>query len=137
MPRHILPRSPSQPDFIEQIEQLDDVRIVRLCGLIDQNTVTHGYDYILKLQKRDEVLQHHLLLDCTNIDRIDLSAIALLVVRMHDYLKARRRIALMACDTKVQTYIDLAELSPGVDIYDTEQEAIEGLREARPAAVEE
>ncbi|MGI9012990.1 MAG: STAS domain-containing protein [Phycisphaerales bacterium] len=129
MSRHRLPTDPSQPAFIEKIEQEDGVRIVRLFGKINQTNVQEGYEYIVALHRQGEDLKHHLLLDCACVENIDFSAVALLVMRMHDYFKAQRRIALVHCDERVRTYLGLADLEPSVQVFANEKEALAAFAE--------
>jgi len=133
MNRRVLPRHPDQPRFIDRIEQVDHVRIVRLRGTIDYTTAEAGYEFILALHEENEPIDYHLLIDCTRLVDVDSSAIALLVVRMRDYLAAGREVALLNADPKVRTYVSLAKLEPRIRMFTSEEEAVTALSvEANP-----
>ena len=124
--RHVIPHDPKQPPFIERVEQVGHLRIVRLRGAINQDTVEQGYEYILQL-RRGETIQGNLLLDCAKVERVDFAAVALLIVRMQDYLAKGHSVSLLNVDLKMRTYLELAELGPRVRVFDTEEQALRDL----------
>ena len=114
--------------FLDKMEIKDNVRILRLKGVMDHDTLPK----ILKI--REELTTGHdrnalnILLDFEKVTDVDSSAIAVLSVRLDELKENQHVMGLINVPEKLSSLLDIFKESSHFQLFDSEQKALEDLK---------
>lgn len=118
-----------KPAYLERIDQMEKVQIVRLKGDIDQNMVPVIEARIRENRKREGVvIDKNIIIDYAHVGRTDSAAIAFHMVRLKEIEAAGHKVGFININQQVKTYLDMFKQSQTFKIYGSE-EAIKELNQ--------
>jgi len=118
----------SSPAFIEEIEELEKIDIVRLKGPIDMFTIPWLDDLKDKATKEKNFLKKDIILDFQHVTHVDGATCAMLVQTLSQLKHEKHRLVLMNVSSKLRNMMDISMIGKMFTIYKTEAEALEQLK---------
>ena len=112
-------------DYIEEIEEFDNLTIVRLKGAIDSSTIPAiraKFDSRIK-----KTLDKNILLDVKKVTNIDSSTLASLIQLLSDLKKRNRKLGITNTTVLLKNYLNITKLKSAVQIYKSEKAALGNL----------
>jgi len=116
------------PVFIEEIEELEDMDIVRLKGPIDMFTVPDIEDLRKKAIREKNFLKKNVLLDFKSVTHVDGATCAMLVSIVSELKHEKQCLALINVSLELKNMMDISMIGKMFTIYETETEAIIQLK---------
>lgn len=114
----------THPPFIEQVEDVDKVHIIRLKGPIDMSTIPKIYELKLKAKNKRGTLKKSILLDFKKVSHVDSATIALLLNVLHEVKHEHHKLGLIGISRELREMFTIARVSTLFAVYETEEEAI-------------
>jgi len=121
------------PDFIEKIEEFENVDIVRLKGPIDMFTIPDIDDLRKKAIREKFFLKKDILLDFKSVTHVDGATCAMLVSVVSELKHEKRRLALINVSSGLKNMMDISMIEHMFTIYETEKEALAQLQKKEEA----
>ncbi|MBL7073426.1 MAG: STAS domain-containing protein [Candidatus Omnitrophica bacterium] len=116
------------PDFIEKIEEFDNLDIVRLKGPIDMFTIPDIDDLRKKAISEKNFLKKDILLDFKGVTHVDGATCAMLVSVVSELKYEKHRLALINVSLDLRNMMDVSMIEHMFTIYETEKEALARLQ---------
>lgn len=111
--------------YLERVDELDHLRIVRLKGAMDQNVVPLLSERIAKNREREGiVIDKNVLIDYKLVTHVDTAAIAFHLVRLKEYEAAGRSIGFINVSDQLKNLLDMFKQTNTFKIYSSEEEAV-------------
>lgn len=117
------------PPFIEKIEDLDNIHIVRLKGPIDMATIPQVEKHVEWVHEKHGPIDKHLLLNFEKVDHVDSSTCAMLVSALSELKKSHHRLLLVSLSPRLKSMLYITKLRQLFSIYDSEEEAIGSIED--------
>ena len=107
-------------------KQIDEITVVK----IDSQELNHvvSHEFQRQLTPLFDEKTFNVALDMGSIDFMDSMGIGTLITLRNKLMKEKGCIAMFNINDRVKKIIDIAALHKVFDLYDTESEAIEGLK---------
>ena len=116
------------PAFIDKIEELERIDIVRLKGPIDMFTIPGLDDLKEKATREKNFLKKDIILDFKHVTHVDGATCAMLVKTLSQLKHEKHRLVLMNVSSKLRNMLDISMIGKMFRIYETEEEALEQLK---------
>jgi len=118
-----------KPSYLDRIDELDKVSIVRLRGDIDQETVPIIEDRIMANRLSGSKIDKNVLVDYAHTGKIDSAAVAFHLMRLKEYEAKGFKIGFINVSDTLRTYLEMFNLSDTFKIYSNESEAVNELNQ--------
>ena len=115
------------PPWIKSIEERNTLRILRLRGGLNINTIQKHIQFITELRKQKGFEFKDMLLDLADVNYIDSATIAALVEALHDYKKAHHRMGIVNLHGEPLSMLQITKIDKLISLYETEAQAIQDL----------
>ena len=109
------------------IKQIDEITVVKIESPELNHVVSH--DFQRQITPIFDEKQFNVALDMQSVDFMDSMGIGTLITLRNKLMKEKGNIAMFNISDRVKKIIDIAALHKVFDLYDTEEEAVEGLKE--------
>jgi len=116
------------PAFIEEIEELEKIDIVRLKGPIDMFTIPGLDDLKDKATREKNFLKKDIILDFKKVTHVDGATCAMLVQTLSQLKHEKHQLVLMNVSSKLRNMMDISMIGKMFTIYETEEEALAQLK---------
>ena len=113
------------PQSISSIEDYPTIRIVRLRGSIDQQTVSEIERFRKWVAKRRNFKHKHILLDFTHVTHVDTSAVAQILQAVSELKTAHFRLGATHLNDTVRGMFQVLKVEKWIALYDNESDALE------------
>lgn len=113
--------------YLDRIDELEKVSIVRLKGNIDQAMIPVIEERIQKNRKAGSVIDKNVLVDYALVQKVDSSAIAFHLVRLKEYESRGFKIGFVNASEELIVFLNMFHLSDAFKIYTNEEEAVKEL----------
>ena len=117
----------SSISFVEKIETINNLQIVRLKGDIDMTTVPGIERMIIAAKKNRGLMEKNILLDFQNVGHVDSSTIAALLVMITDLKNQNHRLGLVHISPRLEKILSVLDVRDLFTIYRTENLARKDL----------
>ena len=115
-----------KPAYLDRIDELERLQIVRLKGAIDQ-TVIPAIEKRIHDNRRDEsdlTIDKNILLDFKNVVHVDSATIAFHIVRLKEYQEHHLKLAFLNVSSEFKGMIEMFHFKETFKIYDSEEQAV-------------
>jgi anti-anti-sigma factor len=119
-------RDESMP-FLKEIENLKNLRIIRLQGAVDMTTLPHIEKIKAKAKEQRGLMGKNILLDLKDVTHVDSATIAALLVALSEIKKEKHTLALVNIPPALKNIIDIGEYRKLVPVYANEARARSAL----------
>lgn len=120
-------RIKSKPSYIESIDHLEYLDIIRLKGAVDQTVIPVIAKRIQLNRNEGGTIDKNILLDFKNVTNIDSATIAFNVVSLKEYQQKNYKLALVNISEAHRVLLQMFKQSETFAIYDDEKKAIDDL----------
>ena len=115
------------PFSIAAVEDYPSIRIVRLRGRIDQQTVAE-LERFRKWVSKHRTFQHkHVLIDFKEVTHVDTAAVAEIIQEVSELKNERLRLGAVHLNSVVRGMFQVLKVEKLISIYKNESEALEDL----------
>jgi len=112
------------PEWIDKIEELKSVRILRMKGDLNTFAVAQLERFAAIVRRKKGYEFKHLLLDFTQVTSIDFAAVAALVRTLREYQKRSENLGLVNLKSELQHILWLAKVGHLFPSYANEADAL-------------
>ena len=120
-------REEQAPLSISSVEDYPSIRIVRLRGPIDQNTVTELERFRKWVAKHQGFRHKHILLDFRDVSHIDTSAVAEIIQAVSELKSAHFKLGAIHLSERVIGMFQVLKVEKMIVLYKNESEALEDM----------
>ena len=121
------------PFSIAAVEDYPSIRIVRLRGKIDQQTVAE-LERFRKWVSKHRTFQHkHVLIDFKEVTHVDTAAVAEIIQEVSELKTERLRLGAVHLNSVVRSMFQVLKVEKLISIYNNESEALEDLTKNSPS----
>ena len=117
----------AKPAYIDRIDELEKVHIVRLKGNIDQAMIPVIEERIQNNRRKGSKIDKNVLVDYALVDKVDSAAIAFHLVRLKEYQVEGFKIGFLNASETLLAYLNMFQLSDAFKIYTDEELAVNEL----------
>lgn len=118
-----------KPEYLDRIDELEKVSIVRLKGNIDQAMIPVIEDRIQTNRKAGSVIDKNVLVDYKKVEKVDSAAVAFHLVRLKEYEAKGFKIGFVNSSKELKVFLAMFHLSDAFKIYTSEEDAINELNQ--------
>ena len=115
------------PPTFKIIEELPNIRIIRLKGVIGAQEVVEITGFISVFRAQKDFRFKNLLMDFKDVTYADSSAVARLIQTLSDYKKAHHRMAVIHIQPEVYNLLEIVKVNTLFHFYPEEVEALQDL----------
>lgn len=115
------------PLSIAAVEDYPSIRIVRLRGKIDQQTVADIERFRKWVAKHKGFKPKHVLIDFREVSHLDTAAVAEIIQQVSDLKTAHFRLGAVHLNPTVRAMFQVLKVEKLIDIYDNESAALEAM----------
>lgn len=108
-------------------KQIDEITVVKLESQELNHVVSHAFQR--QINPIFEEKQFNIALDMDSVDFMDSMGIGTLITLRNKLMKEKGNIAMFNISDRVKKIIDIAALHKVFELYGTEEEAVNGLKE--------
>ncbi|WP_320007919.1 STAS domain-containing protein [Maridesulfovibrio sp.] len=108
------------------IKQIDEITVVKVESPELNHVVSH--DFQRQISPIFDERKFNVALDLQDVDFMDSMGIGTLITLRNKLMKEKGYIAMFNISNRVKKIIDIAALHKVFDLYDTEEDAVEGLK---------
>lgn len=112
------------PEWIDKIEELKSVRILRMKGDLNTFAVAQLEHFAAVVRRKKGYELKHLLLDFTQVTSIDFAAVAALVRTLREHQKRSENLGLVNLKSELQHILWLAKVGHLFPSYTNEADAV-------------
>lgn len=116
-----------KPEYLDRIDELESLSIVRLKGNIDQAIIPIIEERIKANRKAGSMIDKNVLVDYKQVEKIDSAAIAFHLVRLKEYEAKGFKIGFVNPSEELKVFLGMFHLSDAFKIYTSEEDAINEL----------
>jgi anti-anti-sigma factor len=117
--------------FIERVEDRDDVRIVRVKGVIDRHTLPAILAFRERVVRAADRQDRHIVMDMAHVTRVDSAAVAVLLMTLAELQQEGRRLGMIHTTEEMLNILSVFEYTDLFEIYDSEEAALASLGDRR------
>ena len=117
----------SAPLSIEALEDYPSLRIVRLRGAINQDTVSELERFRKWVEHHRDFKHKHILLDFKNVTRVDTAAVAEIIQQVSALKTGNFKLGAMHLPEAVSSMFQVLKVDKLIVVYANESEALEKL----------
>lgn len=107
-------------------KQIDEITVIKIDSIELNHVVSH--DFQRQIAPIFEENKFNIALDMGSIDFMDSMGIGTLITLRNKLMKEKGSIAMFNISERVKKIINIAALHKVFELYDTEEEAVEGLK---------
>ena len=115
------------PISISGVEDYPSLRIVRLRGSINQQTVSELEKFRKWVSKRPGYHQKHILLDFKEVTRVDTAAVAEIIQEVSILKTGNLRLGAINLSESVRSMLQVLKVERLISFYKNESEALEDM----------
>ncbi|WP_421901650.1 STAS domain-containing protein [Maridesulfovibrio sp.] len=108
-------------------KQIDEITVVKIESPELNHVVSH--DFQRQIQPIFEEKQFNIALDMDSVDFMDSMGIGTLITLRNKLMKEKGNIAMFNISERVKKIIDIAALHKVFDLFETEDDAVNGLKD--------
>ena len=108
-------------------KQIDEITVVKIESQELNHVVSH--DFQRQIQPIFEEKQFNIALDMDSVDFMDSMGIGTLITLRNKLMKEKGNIAMFNISERVKKIIDIAALHKVFDLFETEDDAVNGLKD--------
>ena len=116
-----------KPPYLERIDELPKVSIVRLKGRIDQTTIPTIDSRIEENRREGSAINKNVILDFSKVEHVDSATIAFHMIRLKEYQEKGFKVAFINVSTAFRVFIDMFRENEEFKIFASEDEAVKEL----------
>jgi len=116
-----------KPEYLDRIDELDNLSIVRLKGNMDQAMIPVIEERIRVNRKAGSKIEKNILVDYKLVEKVDSAAVAFHLVRLKEYEAKGYKIGFINPSDELNTYLGMYHLCDAFKTYKSEQEAVNEL----------
>jgi len=117
------------PSYLERVDELEYVNIIRLKGKIDQEMIPVIEKRIQKNRKAGDIIEKNIIVDYALVEKIDSAAIAFHLVRLQEYKERGFSIGFINITDEMKAHLEVFKNSDVFKIYDSEDDALAELNQ--------
>ena len=115
------------PQSISAVEDYPSLRVVRLKGPINQETVSELERFRKWVEQHRGFKQKHILLDFKNVTRVDTAAVAEIIQEVSELKTAHYRLGAINLPDVVRSMFQVLKVERLIAVYKNESEALTDL----------
>ena len=116
-----------QLKYLDQIEELEHLSIIRLKGNIDAEMIPFIEQRIQYNRKRGSTINKNVLIDYSKVEEVDTATIAFHLVRLKEYEEQGFKIGFIHIPAKLQELLEMFNQLATFEIYTEESLAVQEL----------
>ena len=120
-------RKKEKPTYLERIDELPRLSIVRLKGRIDQAMVPVINARIKANRKAGSKIDKNVLLDFSQVEHVDSAAIVFHLIRLKEYQEKGFKVGFINISNELKVLLEIYKESDAFAIYLSEAEAVREL----------
>lgn len=114
----------SDPSYLDRIDELEYLNIVRLKGVIDQSIIPIIDKRIQANRKNGSRIDKNVVIDYAKVEHVDTATVAFHLVRLKEYEDKGFKIGFINALEELKVMLDMFKQSDAFRIFETEAEAI-------------
>jgi anti-anti-sigma factor len=118
-----------KPQYLDRIDELEKVSIVRLKGSIDQAMIPVIENRIQANRKAGSIIDKNVIVDYKQVEKVDSAAVAFHLVRLKEYEAKGFKIGFLNPSEELKVFLGMFQLSEAFKIYASEENAINELNQ--------
>ena len=119
----------TKPPYLEKIDQLPKLDIIRLKGRMDQNMIPVAEDRIRENRQHGGRIEKNILLDFSKVEYVDSAMIAFHIVHLREYRQKGFDIGFINITEQLHGLLDIFKDEAIFDVYVSEAEAVSILNQ--------
>ena len=116
-----------KPPYLERIDELEKVSIVRLKGRIDQAMIPVVESRIKENRRHGSKIDKNVLLDFAKVDHVDSATIAFQIIRLREYQAKGFKTGFINISNEMRALLDIFKENEEFKIFASEDEAMKEL----------
>jgi len=116
-----------KPPYLERIDELEKMDIVRLKGRLDQNMVPVVEARIKDNRSHGSTINKNVAIDFSNVEHVDSSLIASHLIHLKEYQEKGYEIGLINVTDELRSLLDIYNEGEAFRIFSSEDEAVKEL----------
>ena len=116
-----------KPPYLERIDELEKVSIVRLKGRIDQAMIPVVESRIQENRRMGSKIDKNVLLDFSKVEHVDSATIAFQIIRLREYQAKGFKTGFINITNEMKALLDIFKETDEFKIYSSEEEAVREL----------
>ncbi len=121
------PHQKDKPPYLDRINELEKLSIVRLKGRIDQTTIPAIDSRIQENRRAGSTIDKNVVLDFAKVEHVDSATIAFHIVRLKEYQEKGFKVGFMNITGELKVLLDLFKENDEFKIFASEEEAVREL----------
>ena len=120
-------RDDAPPFSISAVEDYPSIRIVRLRGAIDRQTVSELERFRKWVAKHKGFRHKHVLLDFRDVIRVDTAAVAEIIQEVSELKSAHFKLGAIHLNDAVRSQLQVLKVEKLISVYENESRALEEM----------
>lgn len=116
-----------KPAYLDRIDQLEMMEIVRLQGKIDQTTIPAIEARIQENRRAGDRIDKHIVLDFLKVDHVDSATIAFHIFHLKEYQDNGFRVGFINITHELRILLNMFKENDHFKVYASEAEAVKDL----------
>ena len=113
--------------YLDRIDKLEKVDIIRLKGLITQIMIPTIEARIKENRRKGEKIDRNLIIDFANVEDVDTSTVAFHIVHLNEYHEKGFEIGFININAEMKGLLNLFRENENFKVFTTEAEAVKAL----------
>ena len=113
-----------KPPYLERIDELPKLDIVRLKGWLDQNMIPVIEARIKENRKMGSIIDKNVVLDFSKVEHVDSALVASHILHLKEYQAKGFKIGLMNITDELKALLDIFKESESFKVFTSEAEAV-------------
>lgn len=113
--------------YLETIEELEKVSVIRLKGNIDRTIIPVIEERIQLNRKAGSTIDKNVLVDYAKVENVDTATIAFHLIRLKEYEQKGYKIGFIHLTEQLRHLLDMFKQNASFQIYESEEKALKEL----------
>ncbi len=116
-----------KPPYLERIDELEKVSVVRLKGKIDQTMIPVINSRIQENRRAGSRIDKNVVLDFSKVEHVDSATIAFHLIRLREYQEKGFKVGFINITNELKALLDIFKENEIFKVFASEEEAVKEL----------
>ena len=116
-----------KPPYLERMDELEKLTIVRLKGPLDQTTIPIVESRIQENRKHGSKIDKNVVIDFAKVVHVDSAMIAFHIIHLREFQEKGFQIAFINISAEMRVFMDMFKVKEDFRVFASEAEAVREL----------
>ena len=116
-----------KPPYLDRIDELEKIDVVRLKGRIDQTTIPVIESRIQENRREGSLIDKNVLMDFSKVEHVDSATIAFHLIHLREYQAKGFKVGFINISEQMKALVDIFKEDKEFKVFSSEDEAVREL----------